>query len=76
MSEQDGLVPTEGVDEGSAASAAERAGSGARDVLGAPVSGAPDTPEAPAPPVDAESDTSHAAREQRGTGQQLQQGEG
>ncbi len=77
MSELSGLVPDEGVDEGSAAATDEgphpRPGDG---VLGAAPQGRPDGEQDPAGPVDTESATSRAARDQAGTGQQLAQGEG
>lgn len=68
------LVTTEGVDEGSAASTAEGAGTGAPQDTG----GGTDRPTGaqPAPPVDMESDASRAARRESGTGQQQQVGEG
>ena len=70
-SPREDLVTTEGVDEGSAASAAEGPDSG-----GSPAArGLPDGPEAerPTPPVDTETD---ATRAQTGPGQQLEAGEG
>lgn len=77
MSEQDGLVPSEGVDEGSAASTVEDASSGdGADVLGEPPHGAPDDGAQDAGPVDVEDEQSRAARAQAGPGQQLQAGEG
>lgn len=75
MSEQGGLVPSEGVDEGSAEQVVEglEERSGDRDVLGEPPrGGGPET----AGPVDMESEESRAARAGRGTGQQLAEGEG
>ena len=78
MSEQGGLVPSEGVDEGSAASTAEgleeRTGDG--DVLGEPPRGAPEDDAQAAGPVDMESEQSRSARAEQGSGQQLQEGEG
>lgn len=67
---KDLLTTTEGVDEGSAASTAEGPGSGGSPEAGQPVSGPPDTSEAP---VDMET---HESREQAGPGQQLEVGEG
>ena len=70
--DQDLLVTTEGVDEGSAASTAEGPASGARPAAG----GRPTAEgEAPAPPVPVDTDDSRAARA-ADTGQQLQAGEG
>lgn len=70
--DQDLLVTSEGVDEGSAASTAEGAGSGARPTVG-------DHPvvdgEVPAPPVQVDTEESRAARA-ADSGQQLQAGEG
>ena len=78
MSEQGGLVPDEGVDEGSAAGTAEgldeRTGDG--DVLGEPPRGAPEDEAQAAGPVDMESEQSRGARDAAGSGQQLQEGEG
>jgi hypothetical protein len=73
----DDLVTTEGVDEGSAASAAE--GADRRppaDQIGAQPSPGPAGESDAAPPQDLESDASRAARDQSGTGQQLAVGEG
>ena len=67
----EGLLTTEGVDEGSAASTAESPESG-----GDPAArGLPDGPEAEraAPPVDTDVEGTEAAR---GPGQQLEAGEG
>jgi hypothetical protein len=70
--EDDLLVTTEGVDEGSAASTVEGPGSGARPAAG----GGPTVEgEAPAPPVPVDTEESRAARA-ADTGQQLQAGEG
>ncbi|MEX2289809.1 MAG: hypothetical protein WD794_05715 [Mycobacteriales bacterium] len=71
--DDDLLVTSEGVDEGSAASGAEDAGSG-----GAPRAGARTAPPAaPAEaPVDTDSAESRRARTRSGTGQQLEAGEG
>jgi len=78
MSEQGGLVPSEGVDEGSAAQSVEgleeRTGDG--DVLGEPPRGAPEDDAQAAGPVDMESEQSRAARAGQGSGQQLEEGEG
>ena len=84
MSEQGGLVPDEGVDEGSAAGAVEgldeRAGDGdvlsTGDVVGEPPRGAPEDEAQAAGPVDMESEQSRGARAEQGSGQQLQEGEG
>ena len=81
MSEPGGLVPMEGVDEGSAAQTAEgtdleqRATDGT-DVVGEPPRGAPEDESQAAGPVDMESAESRAARDEQGPGQQLQEGEG
>ena len=78
MSEQGGLVPSEGVDEGSAAGATEgleeRAGDG--DVLGEPPRGAPEDDTQAAGPVDMEPEQARTARAEQGSGQQLAEGEG
>ena len=71
---EDLLVTSEGVDEGSAASTVEGPDSGATPTAGAPVAADPESQ--PAPPVDMESAEARAARAERGTGQQLQAGEG
>ena len=79
MSEQQGLVPTEGVDEASAASTAERSDGdlpAGDDVLGEPPHGAPVDDAQAAGPVDMESAQSREARDERGPGQQVQEGEG
>lgn len=80
MSEQpgeQGLVAAEGVDEGSAAATDEAPHPPTGDgVLGAAAQGAPDSEQDPAAPVDMESPTSRAARDEAGTGQQLAEGEG
>lgn len=78
MSEQGGLVPSEGVDEASADSTGEGPGSGARgaDVLGEPPHGAPADETQVAGPVDMESEQSRGARDRQGAGQQLEAGEG
>ena len=79
MSEQSGLTTGEGVDEGSADSAAEgleqhtEAGT---DVVGEPPRGAPDDEQSVAAPVDMESQDSRQARDERGAGQQYSTGEG
>ncbi len=70
--DQDLLVTSEGVDEGSAASTAEGPGSGARPAAG---SGPVAEGEAPAPPVEVDTEASRAARS-ADTGQQVQAGEG
>jgi len=73
-----GLVPSEGVDEASAASTVEStsgdapAGDG---VLGEPPHGAPTDESEAAGPVDMETEESREARESA-PGQQLQEGEG
>jgi hypothetical protein len=70
--DQDLLVTTEGVDEGSAASTVEGPGSGATPAVGGgPVAEG----ERPAPPVEVDTEESRAARA-ADTGQQLQVGEG
>jgi hypothetical protein len=70
--DQDLLVSTEGVDEGSAASTAEGPGSGASPAAG----GGPTAEgEHPTPPVEVDTEQSRAARA-ADTGQQLQAGEG
>ena len=78
MSEQGGLVPSEGVDEGSAAQTAEgleeRTGDG--DVLGEPPRGAPADEAQAAGPVDMEPAQAREARDALGSGQQLEEGEG
>jgi hypothetical protein len=86
-SPSDDLVPMEGVDEGSAASATEGPGQRHADtsnpvqnpiskLLGDPPKGTPLDEADPAAPDDTESDASRAARDQAGPGQQLQAGEG
>ena len=80
------LVPMEGVDEGSAASATEGPGQRHADttntvqnpiskLLGDPPKGTPLDEAAPAEPVDMESEQSRAAR-RSAPGQQLEAGEG
>lgn len=70
--DQDLLVATEGVDEGSAASTTEGPGSGATPAAGGhPVVEG----EAPAPPVEVDTQESRDAGA-ADTGQQLQAGEG
>ncbi len=77
MSGSHGLVPSEGVDEGSAASAVEGPHGPEGDaVLGAPPHGRPGGESDPAGPVDAESAEARTARAERAPGQQLQEGEG
>ncbi len=77
MSEQGGLVPEEGVDEGSAASTEEGPQSGGGgDLLGEPPRGAPVDEAQAAGPVDMESEQARTARAEQGPGQQLQEGEG
>lgn len=79
MSGPEDLVTDEGVDEGSAASAAESTDGDAGpdpDVLGEPPHGAPVDETEAAGPVDMESAESREARAERGSGQQLQAGEG
>ena len=83
---KDLLATSEGVDEGSAASTAEGAGTpdpSTEDLTGVPnpvnalLGEGPGNAEAsPAPPVDMESEDSRAARDARGTGQQVEAGEG
>jgi len=78
VSETGGLVPSEGVDEASAASTAESTQGDspvADDVLGEPPHGAPADESQAAGPVDMETEESRAAREDA-PGQQLQEGEG
>jgi hypothetical protein len=73
--DDDLLTTTEGVDEGSAASTVEDAGSGASPAAGG-AAGAPTVEgQAPAPPVDVETDQTRAARA-GAPGQQLEVGEG
>ena len=78
MTERGGVVPDEGVDEGSAAGTVEgleeRTGDG--DVLGEPPRGAPEDDAQAAGPVDMESEEARSARAERGAGQQLEEGEG
>lgn len=81
MGEHGGLVPDEGVDEGSSASTQEGlAGHHEHDddegVLGAPGVGGPRGESSPTGPVDMEGDDARAARDATGTGQQLAEGEG
>jgi hypothetical protein len=79
MSGPEDLVTDEGVDEGSAASAAESTDGDAGpdpDVLGEPPHGAPVDDAQAAAPVDMESAESRRARAEAGPGQQLQEGEG
>ena len=82
---EDLLATTEGVDEGSAKSTSEGAKpteelTGVTNPLKRALGDPPRTSEEidpePAPPVDMESDESRAARAARGTGQQVQAGEG
>lgn len=79
---EDLLATTEGVDEGSAKSTVEGDPS-TEELTGVPnpinraLGEGPDNVEAtPAPPVDMESGTSRETRDARGTGQQLEAGEG
>jgi hypothetical protein len=73
----EGLVPQEGVDEGSAATTGEGPHPPAGDgVLGPGAHGSPDGAQDGAGPVDMETGESRAARDERGTGQQLAEGEG
>lgn len=70
--DEDLLTTTEGVDEGSAASAVEGRGSGAAPAAG----GRPSVEgERPAPPVEVDTADSRAARAAE-TGQQLEAAEG
>ncbi len=69
------LVTSEGVDDASADSTVEAAVE-TGDVLGEPPHGAPDDDEQGAVPVDMETAESRQARDERGSGQQLQAGEG
>jgi hypothetical protein len=69
------LTTTEGVDEGSAASTVEESGAEG-SALGATAAAGAEDESTPAPPDDMETSESRAAREERGTGQQLQAGEG
>ena len=73
--EHEDLVPTEGVDEGSAASTAEGAGTGGDDASGAAPRGGPAREEDPTGPLDVETDDVRAARGDA-PGQELAQGEG
>ena len=68
------LVTSEGVDEGSAASTAEADGTSSDAAVEGVASGGPGT--GAAAPVDMESQESRQARDAQGTGQQLQAGEG
>ena len=79
------LATSEGVDEGSAASTDEGPRStqeltGVTNPLARALGDAPSTNDeadaTPAPPVDMETEQSRGARDQAGTGQQLQAGEG
>lgn len=70
------LTTTEGVDEGSAASTVEETGTEGSAVGAAADSGGIQDESTPAPPVDMESDEARSVKEQQGTGQQLQAGEG
>ena len=79
------LATSEGVDEGSAASADEGPRSTEeltgvtnpiKQALGDPPRADAQSDATPAPPVDMESDASRGAREQAGSGQQLEAGEG
>lgn len=72
----DDLVATEGVDEASAQSTVEGADSGSPQPASRPDLVWPAGESTPAPPVDMESDASREARAERGTGQQLNTGEG
>jgi hypothetical protein len=73
--ERDDLVTDEGVDEGSAASTAEDAGSGASGTSGSPTRGGPATEQDPAGPLDVETGDVTAAR-RVAPGQELAEGEG
>lgn len=82
---EDLLATSEGVDEGSAASTSEGPTSTEeltgvtnplKRALGDPPHQSEEIDPRPAPPVDMESDDARAARAARGTGQQLQAGEG
>lgn len=70
--DQDLLVTSEGVDEGSAASTAEDRGSGADPAAGGRAVAEGETP---GPPVPVDTEQSRAAQA-ADTGQQLQAGEG
>ncbi|MCW2615154.1 MAG: hypothetical protein JWN08_2148 [Frankiales bacterium] len=79
---KDLLATTEGVDEGSAKSTVEGDPS-TEELTGVPNpisqalgEGPGDVEAEPAPPVDMESGDSRASRDARGTGQQLEAGEG
>ena len=71
---EDLLVTSEGVDEGSAASTVEGSDSGGSPAVGRSVAADPESQ--PAPPDDMETAESRALRAERGTGQQLEAGEG
>lgn len=78
MTGPEDLLTDEGVDEGSAASSAEGDGGPDpdADVVGAPPHGGPADEAQAAGPQDVDDEASRAARDSRGTGQQLQEGEG
>lgn len=79
MSEQGGLVPAEGVDEGSADSTLEGLRpdvTGGEDLLGPPPQGAPVDEEQAAGPVDMDTEQARAVRARCSPGQELQEGEG
>lgn len=78
-SDEGGLVAEEGVDQGSADSTAEAASeqvADSSDLLGEPPRGAPVDEAQAAGPDDMETPESRAARDDRGPGQQLTEGEG
>lgn len=77
--DEGGLVAEEGVDQASADSTAEAASeqvAGSQDVLGEPPRGAPVDDAQAAGPDDMETPQSRTARDARGPGQQLAEGEG
>lgn len=71
--DEDLLVASEGVDEGSAASTVEGPQSGGDPESGSPVAA---DDEQPAPPVDMETDAIRRTRAERDTGQQVDSGQG
>ena len=76
---QQGLVPSEGVDEGSAAGTTEGpddAAAGDADLLGEAPRGAPADEAQAAAPDDWEDAETRAARDERSTGQEYATGEG
>jgi hypothetical protein len=76
--DDDLLVAPEGVDEGSAASTAESAGTGGEPsgVLGPSPRGGPEGEDTPRPPDDVETEQTRDERAAAGPGQQVEAGEG